>query len=1177
MTPTARAWIAGLLVFVVTSGSPAWAIDWTVATTNTSHTRSHCYDPNPSCWVTYTGTTTSYTGYFSSQEEAAAACSAVLDGRPCGYASGEPGPPLMSGGWLSTCPGGVNQYGLCVSSLHRYAVAYFPTLVVEQDIERPVDCKSTQRRFGNPIDALTGEKHEQLALLRWSSDAPPLRLHYRSGRFVRQVGVNTLAGNNIPGRPPADGAVGLGIPDGAGHQPLGHLWTHSLDARVTLLPNGVRISRIDGSGGLTFRGRTDGSAMLPPADQGDRLYFLGGAGGAYWLHRDPRRMRTNYFSASGMLIHTVQADGTGRQWLHYSDSSTPRSVAAGPDRLLAVQDASGRQLRIGYQRDAANNATDRITSVTDDSGAQTGLSYDTFGRLSAVRWPDGPAVRYIYSPTLPWALTNRLDEVVSRVGNWTWNASTGLATSSTGADGVERHVLQHAQPPHVVVTDTLEGPILRRKYSWQPGSGAQVTKPNGSTVTLLGALRQGDFGLTQRTQPAGSGCDASISTSVLDANGNAVVKDDFAGGRSCHAYDTARNLELVRVEGLDRSANCAALLTDSAPLPPGARKITTRWHPVWPLAEVVASPGQIEHRVYNGRPDPSAPGATASCMPWLGGGGVPVDSHQPAALCRRTQTATVDANGARGLTAALDAATPPRAERWTYSRHGQPLSHDGPRTDVADITTWSYHAADTADARAGDLAEVRNGIGHATRFHRWDARGLLLSYSDANHVRTDLTYDRRQHVIGINEAAGSPWARQTVQQWDARGLLRRTELPTVAATNAAGAGGDLQPRSLRRTYDRAHRLVGVLSDTGHGTSFKLDTSGNVVARSLHHGDDVNRPPTVQTWEFDALDRPWRAWSTIHGVARATELQHDAMGRLTSIQRPMAPLNGDTQPPREQRRYDSLGHMVQSDLSASGLLAATTLTHDASGNLSTLLSPGGARFEFDVDSRGQVRREVGPDSGLVTQRHDAAGNLVSQTDARGVMTTHGYDALNRRIWTERRASGAGAGTGTGVDLVRYTWDANPGGPTACSHGMGRLCRIDDSTGTRHFSYDPFGHLAEQWTVELGQTQRQTFAWSADGRLIASADAGGASTWSRDANGHVVAVGASVNGQPARLVSLGGLRADGDADARSFGNGIQVRRLRDSSGALLSQTSNPTGLPPKLCPPGTPCPANLRHVP
>ncbi len=1053
----------------------------------------------------------------------------------------------MSGGWVITCPGGVNQYGLCVSSLSRLATAYFPSLVVEQDVERPTDCPATGRQFGNPVDGLSGEKHERITLLRWSSQAPPLVLHYRSAGFARQVGASTLAGHNIPGLPGAAGAVGLGMADGAGHRPFGPLWTHSLDTRVTQLAEGVRLSRIGGSGGLMFRGRFDGSPMLPPSDQSDRLHFRGGAGGAYWLHRDPRTLRNQYFSATGMLLHVVNADGSGRQWLSYSDATTPRTVAAGPDRLLALRDALGRQLRVSYQRDALGNATELIADLTDDQGERTSFSHDTLGRLNTVHWPDGSAQRFTYDAALPWALTSRIDEAGVAVGNWSWDAASGLVTSTSGADGVNRHLLRFAQPPHVTVTDTLEGRILRRRYSWQHGTGAQVTRPNGSVVALNPALRNGSLQLTQRSQPAGVGCDASVSEMALDANGNAIVKDDFAGARTCHAYDTARNLELVRVEGLDKSASCPALLANGAVLPPGARKTTTRWHPVWPVAELVASPGRVETTVFNDRPDPFTGGTVSACMPWLGGGEVPVDI-QPAARCRRMAVATTDSNGSQGLAAAADPFALPRDERWTHTQHGQPLSHDGPRTDVADLTSWRYHAATTADARAGDLAEQRNGLGHALRYHRWSATGLLLSSSDANGMRTELTYNRRQRLVHIFEAPGTPWARQTLRLWDSRGLPWRTYLPAVVAGNAAGTGGNAQSGTIDHSHDRAHRLTGVLSGAGQGESYRLDASGNVVSRTIHHGADAVHAPTVLLRDFDALNRPWREWTAIQGVPRATELAHDAMGRLTAIQRPMVSFSGETQPPREQRRYDVLGRLAHVETSVLGSQKPLLLSHNPAGELTTVVSPGGARFEFSNDGLGQRRNERSADSGTTSHRHDAAGNLVSSTDARGVTDWHAHDALNRCITTVR----LGVSGTYGSEVVRYTWDNNPGAALPCAHGIGRLCRVDDGSGTRHFAYDPFGRLAEQVTVELGQSHRQVFAWDAQGRLIASTDAGGASVLSRDADGHARVVRSTVAGQAAALVTLEAMRADGDALQRRLGNGVVVTRRHDSSGALATQT-------------------------
>lgn len=1138
--------VAAAAVAVLLGSAAAQAATWDEEIRTAKWTIDHCdASPQAGCPVEYVTTWIAYRGYFSSQLEAASACKEKLNGAPCQVASGEPGPPLEWGGWVETCPGGINKYGRCVSQLFRLVGAYFPTVVVEQDIERPQDCSSKSREFGNPIDGLTGEKRETIKLLPWSPAAPALQLTYRSGRFARQSGKPSLPGNNIPGFPVAGGSVGSGIPDGGGSNPFGPLWSHGLDSRITLTHQTVRLSRLPGGGGLSFVGKFDGSAMRSTSGQADRLHYLGGAGGAHWLHRDPRHKRSQYFSASGMLIHAVNADGTDRQWLTYSDSSTPRTEAAGPDRLLSIRDASGRQLRVSYLRNTSNLATDLIAALTDAQGSSTRFEYDSARRLSAVRWPDGSMQRFTYDPALPWALTARLDELGVAIGNWTWDITTGLVRSTAGADAVNLHQLRFAQAPGIHVTEALEGSILRRRYVWQAGSAGTVTRPNGASVTLAPSAFPGQMQVVQRSQPAGAGCEASVQSTVLDANGNPVVRDDFDGSRSCHAYDMDRNLELARVEGLDRSANCTALLLEGAALPAGARKITTRWHPVWPLAERVAGPGRLEARVYNSRPDPSDGTATVSCMPPATGGDRPSDI-EPAALCRRIELGTLDTNGSQGLQAAPDPGAAARVERWTYNRQGQPLSHDGPRNDVADMTFWHYHPMTTADVRAGDLAEMRNAIGHSTRFHRWTPTGQLVSFTDANNVRTDLGYDIRQNLLARTEAVGTLWERRTNHEWDARGLLRATSLPSVAVS-IGGSPASMDAQTIHYVYDRAHRLVSQFGAAGRGMSRQLDLNGKVMAQTVHPG---GTSPSMSTrWDYDALDRPWREWTSIHGVPRATTFAYDAVGRPTLVQPPAVQDNLEGSAPQKRLKYDRLGNL--SSIEYTGLLVPQTLSlaHDLLGRPTSVVSIRGARFTFGLDGLSQRQEDLGPDTGRTVRRLDESGNLIATTDAGGTVTLHRYDALNRRIATTRRAV-----DNSDIEELRYTWDTNPGAALQCSHGAGRLCRIDDAAGTRHFAYDPFGRLIEQWTIELGQTHRQTFAWDPQGRLLGSTDGGGALSFWRDGDGGIKAVRATVGGAPTTLLIRNGVRLDGGASSTWLSNGVNVIRKYDTSGKLLNQADN-----------------------
>ena len=79
-------------------------------------------------------------------------------------------------------------------------------------------------------------------------------------------------------------------------------------------------------------------------------------------------------------------------------------------------------------------------------------------------------------------------------------------------------------------------------------------------------------------------------------------------------------------------------------------------------------------------------------------------------------------------------------------------SVDGPRSDVADVTTFTYRAADEAGCasspsscqyRKGDLWTATNARGHVTEVVKSDGTGRPQAIRDANGVVTDFEYDVR--------------------------------------------------------------------------------------------------------------------------------------------------------------------------------------------------------------------------------------------------------------------------------------------------------------------------------------------------------------------------------------------------------------------------------------------------
>ena len=100
--------------------------------------------------------------------------------------------------------------------------------------------------------------------------------------------------------------------------------------------------------------------------------------------------------------------------------------------------------------------------------------------------------------------------------------------------------------------------------------------------------------------------------------------------------------------------------------------------------------------------------------------------------------------------------------------------------------------------------------------------------------------------------------------------------------------------------------------------------------------------------------------------------------------------------------------------------------------------------------GQKIAMADPDMGLWRYRYDAAGNLISQTNAL-TTTLFSYDGLNRLVGKDYG--------GNGSTDVTYTYDSMAGG----NLGKGYRARMDDPSGWTPWKYDARGRV-------ISQTQR-----------------------------------------------------------------------------------------------------------
>lgn len=304
---------------------------------------------------------------------------------------------------------------------------------------------------------------------------------------------------------------------------------------------------------------------------------------------------------------------------------------------------------------------------------------------------------------------------------------------------------------------------------------------------------------------------------------------DFNNTVTTYTYDLARNLEIQRVEASGTAEQ---------------RTVSTQWHSLLRLPSARAEPGRITYWVYDGQ---IYPGGIASCTP---GDALITTGVKIAVVCERTEQATTDQSGAAGF-----AATPsgtPRTTTYTYDRYGNVLTENGPRTDVNDLTTYTYYGVSASCSGAsegtgmdkgcrGQLKQVQNAVGHTTQYLKYNAYGQPLQVRDANGSDSIYTYDVRGRLTGRNEQG-----RLTTYEYDPRGLLTRIVLP---------GGGQ-----LIQHYDAAHRLVALADGLGNRIDYTLDAAGNRTRETVQ--DPAQTLRQAVTREFDALSRLTREYKGI---------------------------------------------------------------------------------------------------------------------------------------------------------------------------------------------------------------------------------------------------------------------------------------------------------------------------
>ena len=411
-------------------------------------------------------------------------------------------------------------------------------------------------------------------------------------------------------------------------------------------------------------------------------------------------------------------------------------------------------------------------------------------------------------------------------------------------------------------------------------------------------------------------------------------------------------------------------------------------------------------------------------------------------------TQTTDANGnvveyvrdARGLVTEIHQTNPadpntPLVTAFEYNGRGSVT-----KVTSADGTFREY----TYATNGLDLLSFRDERGKLWTY-TVDAAGNRLTATGPLGNTTSYTYDSRGNLLTVTtpdpDGAGPQAAATTSYDYDAQDRL-------IKVTNP-----DLTFRTI--AYDPVSgQIASETNERGFTTSYIYNARGQVTSKTLPDPDGGG-PQAAPVWIY--------AYCGCGSITSVT----DPDGNVTSY------------------NYNNV----------TGLLESTTSPDpDGAGPLPALVT------SFQYDALGRLIAEVAPGNRATNYEYDGNGNLIKVTlpDPDGDPNTgdpapvweYGYDALNRRIWSEDPYN----------ERTTYTYDS-----------LGRLLTETDPTGyVSTYFYAPDGRPFKTGAPKLGGTLAAPgplteFTYDDAGRLTAVANPlGETTTYIYDAAGRLASV-------------------------------------------------------------------------
>ncbi len=428
------------------------------------------------------------------------------------------------------------------------------------------------------------------------------------------------------------------------------------------------------------------------------------------------------------------------------------------------------------------------------------------------------------------------------------------------------------------------------------------------------------------------------------------------------------------------------------------------------------------------------------------------------------------------------------------------MTIDGPRTDVADVSTVNYD-------NLGRVTTIVDALGHVTLlsdFNEWNFPETVSKYN----VVTTLDYQNGfNKPLLISQSIGS--------QAPATTSYNAFELPSQI-TSPTGS-------FLKYSYKTMDEESVFLIENNLGEQTRIDREVDLVfqlesiTEATFPDAGAVTPIFTETNSYDALGRLYQSSNLLGGEK---EYVYNERNKLMEILESGSDGDGNFIYPYKTFDYDYGDRLV-------GYADNYRYTNFEYTNLDQLNKVQDAEYRntnYVLDAFGNKIQIVSPDSKKTKYYYDEANNLIKVIDADAVLKEYSYDELNRLISMSY--------PGDPAQNTQFIYD----GADPLQNASGRLSQVAGPGGNTTYYYNSEGNISKRIWVFDGQTYE--YMYSYQNGLVSSMTypSGRVVSYDYDALGRVSDIGLVSGGNAYELVNEIIYNPFGPMAGYDYGNGI-----------------------------------------